>query len=456
MRVLILLLLGVGLVAPVPVRAELSPDQFAYGLPLEVSGEQAFYELELPLAVYQGSLRDDLGDIRVFNGAGKVVPHLLRHPANQTRQQEVVTSELPFFPLPGRADRPADALSLHIERNPEGMIVDVKADPPTAEAELNVTCGYLLDTGGVKQRLDVLELLWAADTPAFLAEVQVATSDDLVSWRPLTTAAVARLSYQDFRLDQNKIILPRANGRYLRLNWNNGQAAAVLHTVRVLSRQSTLVELPAQRQLMRTADAVSERRFRVDLQAALPVTSVTINLPEQNSLAALRLLSSNTAKGPLRERWHGLAYNLVTNGSRLANPAIKLPPSRQRYWELILDAGETTFAAAPRLQFSWQPDRLVFLAQGAGPYFVAYGCNRVAAPDFHIDQLLKSSAAVAQPQRVQPGTVFELGGEAVRSVRAPLPWKKYTLWGVLLLGVLLIGGLSFSLYRKLQDSEPHP
>ncbi len=47
-----------------------------------------------------------------------------------------------------------------------------------------------------------------------------------------------------------------------------------------------------------------------------------------------------------------------------------------------------------------------------------------------------------------------LGGPDALSARAPLPWKKYRLWGVLALGVLLIGGMSFSLYRKLQDSQP--
>jgi hypothetical protein len=395
-----------------------------------------------------------LGDIRVFNAAGKVVPHLLRRPANQTRQQEVATSELPFFPLPGRVDRPADDLSMHIERTPAGTIIDVKTDRQTAAQERTGTRSYLLDAGGLSRRIDALELIWAEDTPAFLAEVTVETSDDLVSWKPLTTAAVARLSYRDFRLDQNRISLPRANGRYLRLNWNNGQPTAVLHTARVLSRQSTLVEQPAQQQLMRTADAVSEKHFRVDLQAALPVASVAILLPEQNALAALRLLSSNNVKGTMRERWHGLAYNLVTHGSQLANPAIKLPPTRQRYWDLTLDASETTFTAAPRLQFSWQPDRLVFLAQGAGPYYLAYGSNRVAAPDFPIDQLFSSSAALTQPQPVQPGTAFMLGGQAALATRPPLPWKKYTLWGVLLLGVLLIGGLSFSLYRKLQETAP--
>ena len=47
-----ILLFCAGFIAAFPACAELSTDQFAYGLTLQVSGEQALYELELPLSVY--------------------------------------------------------------------------------------------------------------------------------------------------------------------------------------------------------------------------------------------------------------------------------------------------------------------------------------------------------------------------------------------------------------------
>jgi Protein of unknown function (DUF3999) len=64
--------------------AEPAADMFAYGLKLEVEGQHAFYQLELPLEVYQSVTRRDLGDIRLFNAAGQVVPHVLRRPDNTT------------------------------------------------------------------------------------------------------------------------------------------------------------------------------------------------------------------------------------------------------------------------------------------------------------------------------------------------------------------------------------
>ena len=203
---------------------------------------------------------------------------------------------------------------------------------------------------------------------------------------------------------------------------------------------------------------VDETHYRVDLQGALPVSEVTIVLADKNTLAAMRLLSAMSDQGPMRERWRGLAYNLATNGSILTNPSFSVSSTRHRIWELILDESEVTLGKAPRLEFAWQPDRLVFLAQGEGPYYVAYGSSTVEPTNFHIDALLKLSAPALnkslEPQLVQPGKVIVLGGKDAKSTQSSLPWKEYSLWGILLLGVLLIGGMSFSLYRKLQGLEP--
>ena len=54
---------------------------FAYGMPIEADGEAALYEIEIPAAVYRTVTRSDLGDIRVFNGQGEVVPHALKQSA---------------------------------------------------------------------------------------------------------------------------------------------------------------------------------------------------------------------------------------------------------------------------------------------------------------------------------------------------------------------------------------
>lgn len=454
---MMMLLLCSGVLLVSPVHAAITAEQFAYGLPVQVSGEQAFYELELPLVVYRESLRSDLGDIRVFNAAGQVVPHALRGPANQTLQQDVATFDLPFFPLAGNPDLQGDDLSIHVERTAEGTVIDVRAAGQAKAEEAGRVVSYLLDASGLKRRIDSLELTWPEDAPDFLAEVAIETSSDLVSWQRVTTAAVARLSHLGSRFDQNRIVLPRANQRYLRLSWLSDQSPIQLSRIRVLSQESYVVEQPVKNRLLLAAQSAGKNSYRFDLQGSLPISEVSIVLPEKNSLASMRLLSAATEKGPLQERWRGLVYNLANNGVQLATPPVKLAPQRHRFWELALGESESMPGAAPQLEFGWQPVRLVFLSRGEGPYLVAFGSNRVEPASSPLDTLIKSSGYDArkafEPQRVLPGEARLLAGEAAQSGSPAIPWKEYSLWGVLLLGVLLIGGLSFSLYRKLRETD---
>ena len=451
-----LLLLCVAIMTASPVVADVTPEQFAFGLPLEVSGEQAFYALELPLAVYQGCQREDLGDLRVFNSSGQVVPHALLKPENKTLKQNVAVSELPFFPL--QAERSDDDMSIHVERTKEGTIVDVRAGQSNVSQDVNRGNGYLLDASQLKQRIDSFELLWAEDAEAFLAEIEVETSHDLVKWTSLTTATIGWLRYQEFRLEQNRISLPRANSRYLRLRGKDGRFAGKLAKVTVLTRKSSIVAQPKLKRMTRNAIRLSDNEYMVDLGGALPVTSVSVKLSDNNSLATIQLSSARNEKDPGINRWRGLAYNISTNGRTFKNPAISVSPRRHRFWDLQVEKNETPLAVAPQLEFMWQPDRLVFLAQGSGPYYIAYGSNTLTPTTFHIDALLKLSGPDGRqsfnPDVALPGKPYELGGRGNLSGRAPIPWKEYSLWGILALGVILIGWMAFSLQRKMREERP--
>ncbi|EMD9443533.1 DUF3999 family protein, partial [Burkholderia cepacia] len=44
---------------------------------LDLDGTAAYYQLTVPQPVYAASRRDDLGDVRIFNGAGEPVPYSL-------------------------------------------------------------------------------------------------------------------------------------------------------------------------------------------------------------------------------------------------------------------------------------------------------------------------------------------------------------------------------------------
>ena len=57
-----------------------SPENFAFTMAMQTPVEAPAYVLAMPHAVYESATRADLGDLRVFNRAGNVVPHVIRTP----------------------------------------------------------------------------------------------------------------------------------------------------------------------------------------------------------------------------------------------------------------------------------------------------------------------------------------------------------------------------------------
>jgi len=102
----------------------MTTDDFAYGLPINVDGRGAVYSITLPKEVYTNCTRSDLGDIRMFNANGDIVPHTIRRPKIAT-EKLTVTESVPFFPLYDEEKIPAgDDLSLMITRNTDGTIIN--------------------------------------------------------------------------------------------------------------------------------------------------------------------------------------------------------------------------------------------------------------------------------------------------------------------------------------------
>ena len=62
----------------------ISPRDFAYGQLAIPARDAAAYRFALPLSVYQNTVREDLGDLRVFNAEGVTVPFSLSRPAAQS------------------------------------------------------------------------------------------------------------------------------------------------------------------------------------------------------------------------------------------------------------------------------------------------------------------------------------------------------------------------------------
>ncbi len=427
---------------PQPLRLE----DFAYGMKLKVNGGSPVVSLRLPAEVYQGCVRPDLGDLRVFNAHGPV-PHLLRPP--QPEQAARPAQSLPFFPLAEPTNGDSGIADLGISIGSSGAIIAFRAGQ-AAPASQNIAA-YLLDASALKSRPDWLEFTWSGGQ--FSASVRVDASDDLNSWQTLvSSAALAELSFGGHQLLRKRIELGgQAAGKYLRLTWPQGREGISLSAVQAGYESETRAQARSLLPLNGTPDSAAPGRtaWLYSTGGYFPADQFNIRLPEQNALAEFIISSRPDDQAAWQRRTSLLVWQLTVDGVKLESGRLTLPPVTDRFWRLETEAG----SAAPVLELGWLPGQLVFMAQGEPPYTLAYGRAGLEPARSQVGQLLKAAepvsggklvaAAEAGPQRV-------LAGQAALELKKEIPWRVWLLWAGLIAGVLAVGAMAWKLFREME------
>lgn len=439
------------LAAPAQAAPSLTPQDFAGGLELSLGGSGGLYQLQLPATVYQGVLRADLADLRVFNGAGETVPFELQRPSVPQPEE---WRPLPIFPLSAKAATDSPSLRVEIQRDASGAVIEVRDQTAVAS---NGHSSYLLDASALQRPLTALEVDWAE--PAQLGgsyRVQLEGSDDLQDWRILTAEqTLLRLQYGGQELVRRRLELPQSRLRYLRL-----QAAAAgppWQLTAVRARLASAAEEPARQWLSRPGTALdpAQTEYQFDSGGHFPVDRLQLRLPQPNTIVQASLHSRNRDSDPWQRRGAGLVYQLTRDGANLASPELAIPLCSDRYWLLRLEQG-TLGQGAPELELGWQPHTLTLLAQGQGPFLLAFGSGRVTTGEAAaglLSQLAAQTGGSGQPLPAALGGLRTLGGMKALTTSPPADWGTWLLWGCLLSGVLLLAWMAWRLYRQLNHPE---
>lgn len=445
------------LLVPALAAAE-QPRDFAYGIALQVDEGHALQQIEVPRAVYEGVVRSDLGDLRVFNGAGETVPHAFRSRVTTTREtREPVAVTL--FPI--HTDEPAgvEGMELRLDRRGDRTVIDVRTREGKP-AHGTTLAGYLADARALDKAIRALVVALPAGGEQIVARVTVDASDDLRQWTTLASGApVVRLSAGGERLEQLRIEVAPRRAKYLRVSWPGRRAPLALAGLMIEPGETT-VEAP--RQWKRLTGAAAKDRpgeHEFDLGGQFPVDRLRLALPQANTVASVEILSRAKPADPWRRATHATVYRLVRDGDELTSADLAVVAPADRYWLVRVDQRGGGIGSGPlELSAGWVPHRLVFAARGAPPFQLVYG-NRAAGaaafaiatlvPGYESDEALERRAATAgislgiaraaDPQR--------LGGDA--ATRERIDWKRWTLWGSLVLGVGVLGWMALRLGRQM-------
>ncbi|MDX5374112.1 MAG: DUF3999 domain-containing protein [Pseudomonadaceae bacterium] len=432
--------------------APLARADYATQVPLTLEGEGPWYRLELPLGLQMAARHADLRDLRVLNAEGEELAYALTLGASQPaeRRQEAAVK---WFPLTGPADAQA-VPAIRVQRSTSGTLVEVA--PEQAGQGEQLLRGWLLDASAFDQPLHRLQLDWSSEQEGF-QRFSIEASDDLQHWRRWEDGQIARLSFDGERVEQREVVLPGAKARYLRLLWQAPQQAPALLAVRVVSieNQAAAPSLAWSAPLRPTSSKAGE--YSWELPLSLPLQKIRVELPAGNVLAPVSLASRGAGKLEWQPLTRGLLYRLPQDGREVLQDEIELWGTPVQQLRLRVDArGGGLGSEGPTIRVAVRATQVVFLARGSAPYRLALGdaSARSAAlplgtliPGYEPRRLAELGRAIA-PQEV-PAAVREVADAA----QASADWKRIGLWGVLLAGVALLGGMAFSLLRAAKVGE---
>lgn len=447
-----------------------TPAEFAAHLPLGVSGDNGVVQLQLPLLVYQHARTPDLADLRVYNGAGQALPYALHRPSYRTRisTEERRTTLFPVFEDAAPAADPAPELNLSVTRDGTLTVRSSGAERAAADSRL---AALIIDLGPSRSD-EMLESL-SFELPEagnYRARIAVERSDDLQLWDGAAHGNIDWLRSSDASgtLVHDRIDLGEGQGRYLKLRWIEGEPLQFA-AVRARWRSASVPVDPMLEVRIDGHPARVPGDYAYTLSPAIVATRIGLDLAEPNTVMPVQI--GYYRPGPpkadpwLDSRVETTFYRLLHQGRERVSSRILIAPMSGAEW---IVRPRTAGQPAPTLVLGWQPQTLVFTAQGKD-FLLAVGAEAAqvrhwlggpsamgqVAPGYSLDEIAQlERAQIGELQRTS-GPVEALPAPTVAPADSDAEARKrrLLLWLILGVGVLVLAWLSWRLYTQMQDER---
>lgn len=440
------------LLAATVTTAAPSKSDFVSGVSVDASYSQPMIETTLPDEVYRTVTRDDLGDLRVFNAEGVPVPHAFCA-APESTTPDATEQPLPVFVLRGRDQVLPDRSRLTVE-TPAGTRVDVQESGGSSAPEVVSGLIHIIDARETGEPLRAVRFDWQSPDGVSEVKVRIEASRDLSQWDVIVPASTLLLVQQGGQeLRRERIELPQRKYHYLRVQRIDGGPPLAINAV-IAEQIGAGEEIEPVWFNARRVDSKEPEVLVFDSEHVAPVTYARLKLPQENSSVSVSLQTRSDEESPWRNRWSGESYIIVTDTARRESPPARFAATSDRYWRVQILKDPQVYQASV-LELGYRPTRLRFLAQGPGPFTVAFGSRRaeVAHPAV-CDGLLADVSAADRERMIEvgyTGQVVSLGGEtALKALPKKTSAKVVILWVVLVAGVALLVGMALSLLKRVR------
>lgn len=433
------------------VGAPPSKNDYARGMAVEAPYAQPMIEAVLPEEVYRTVTRDDLGDLRVFNAEGQPVPHAICA-ASQTVDPQIEEQSLPVFVLRGREQVYTSGARVEVQTS-AGTRVGVNDSSAASSAAVSRLI-HIIDAREVIAPLRAIRFDWRSSDGVSEVKVRIEASEDLDRWHTIVPISTLLLAQQDGQeLRRERIQLPTREYEYLRVQRVDGGPPLEINSV---TAEEVMAVEEIEPEWFNAALMQSNEADALLFDAAhlAPVSYARLRLPQENSFASVAIQSRKDQDSPWRTRWTGDSYVIVADTKRRESPPARFAATTDRYWRAqILNDAQVHRGVG--LELGYHPARVQFLAQGAGPFTLAFGSRRAEpARPARCDGLLSDVSGADRERLIEAGSlgpVVSLGGNSVlQPPPKQTPVKVVVLWAVLVVGVALLVGMALSLLQRVR------
>jgi hypothetical protein len=303
---------------------------------------------------------------------------------------------------------------------------------------------YILDARAVDTGISALQLTWPDTAEDYSGQLILEVSQDLGSWSTVVAGApITNLHANGQSLVANRIEVTPTRAKFWRLSWVTPSPTFELTSVRAETSDRPAVVYTSL-EADGTREAADSRAYTFDLGAHVPTSRVNLTLPESNSFDRVEISSRRSSADSWRTRTIADVYRIVTSDGERSNAPAVVNEARDQYWRVRILQGGDLVGTPPHLVVRYVPAEITFLAQGQGPFVLAYGSVSALPGETDLSQI----SANADVMAVTVGAAETLGGPSRRvSASAAFPWMRAVLWGVLILAALLLGWMALRLSK---------
>jgi hypothetical protein len=447
---------------------ELQPS--AAGLP--------FYRSALTATVY-GANATSTRDWVVKNGAGEAVPFALLAPISKPDQRVSRSHALPVFAITQQA-LSSQGTQINVEfskdkRSSTSIKLQTQAQGQGAQEPVVFLARNTPATSTANAKDEAvgqLQVKWRGAAGQLIG-VEVLASDDLQSFRPIAQATLLNLKKADETIVQDTVAFASpVQAKYFQVrrvsptgdSINNGDFEV---TALNSSSTTTVAGGSANDSLLSqtlsapfVSSTASQTYYDFQTNGRFAAQQLQLDLPQLNTITPVSIYTRSSAQQPWALLARSTAYRLAQKNSETVSPAITFASHDAPFWRVEVDkAGGGLGSGVPTATLRWQPSLLVWNARGQGPFKLTVGEAQTAANSLtDAAQLLPGYTAasanelVAQLPQAALGAMTQAAVPAPKIVAKPVsePTLRWWLWGGLGLGVLLLGGMGYSLLKQNQ------